>query len=261
MTPQAMMYHGQIVHRRFTPLRHRLSYRVFNMLLPLNGIDTVCAKTHFLSHNKFNLVSFHDVDHGQRDGTDVQVFVHNAFKSAGLHPEDFTFYILSFPRVLGYAFNPMTTYYAIDQNGQIAAMLYEVSNTFGEHTHYLVAGGDTRNGVLAQNCRKAFHVSPFNDVDGEYGFRITKPGDMISLGVSLRHGGEAILNATFSGTGQPLTNRTLLMAVLHQPLMTWKVIAGIHFEALRLWLKGLKLKAKPAFNGLRLHKRTDLVDE
>ncbi len=249
----AALYHGKVVHKRFTPVRHQLSYRVFSMLLPLEDIDEVCGRTRFLSHNRFNLVSFHDRDHGLRDGSSVAEFVTQTMRAGGVDTDACDLLVLCYPRILGYCFNPLTTYYAVTKAGEITAMLYEVSNTSGEHTHYLVTGGTTRNGTLEQGCAKAFHVSPFNEADGEYGFRVTTPGESICVGVSLRREGKAILNAYFSGSRTRLTSGTLLSAVARQPLMTWKVIAGIHFEALRLWMKGLKLRRKPRFAGLKVH--------
>ena len=250
---EAALYHGKVVHKRFTPVRHQLSYRVFSMLLPLEDIDEVCDRTSFLSHNRFNLVSFHDRDHGLRDGSGVAEFVTQTMQAVGVDTDACDLLVLCYPRVLGYCFNPLTTYFAVTEAGDITAMLYEVSNTFGEHTHYLVTGGTTRNGTLEQGCAKAFHVSPFNEADGEYGFRVTTPGENICVGVSLRREDTAILNAYFSGSKTKLTSRTLLSAVARQPLMTWKVIAGIHFEALRLWMKGLKLRRKPGFGGFTVH--------
>ena len=195
--PDASIYHGTVVHKRFTPVRHKLSYRVFSMLLPLERIAEVCEHTRGLSHNRFNLVSFHDRDHGLRDGSCVAGFVRKTMQTGGLDIGACSLFVLSYPRILGYCFNPLTTYYAVRANGEIAGMLYEVSNTFGEHTHYLVRHGDTRNGTLAQNCRKAFHVSPFNQADGDYGFRVTLPAETACVGVSLRREGQAILNAYF----------------------------------------------------------------
>ena len=250
---EAALYHGKVVHKRFTPVRHQLSYRVFSVLLPLEDIDEVCGRTRFLSHNRFNLVSFHDRDHGLRDGSSVAEFVTQTMRAGGVDTDTCDLLVLCYPRILGYSFNPLTTYYAVTKAGEITAMLYEVSNTFNEHTHYLVTGGTTRNGTLEQGCAKAFHVSPFNEADGEYGFRVTTPGESICVGVSLRREGKAILNAYFSGSRTRLTSGTLLSAVARQPLMTWKVIAGIHFEALRLWMKGLKLRRKPRFAGLKVH--------
>ncbi len=257
--PEAAIYHGNVVHKRLAPLRHRLSYRVFSMLLPLHSISDICDKTRFLSHNRFNLVSFHDSDHGRRDGSCVADFVTQTMRAGGVDTDACNLFVLCYPRVLGYCFNPLTTYYAISDDGAIAAMLYEVSNTFGEHTHYLVTGGTTRNGTLEQGCTKAFHVSPFNEADGEYGFRVTAPGEAICVGVSLRRDNKAILNAYFSGSRTALSARNLLSAVARQPLMTWKIIAGIHFEALRLWIKGLKIHRKPAFTGLTVH-RTERLE-
>ena len=103
-------------------------------------------------------------------------------QASGIDTDDCSLFVLCYPRVLGYCFNPLTAYYAVTGTGEIAAMLYEVSNTFGEHTHYLVAGGTTRNGTLQQACRKVFHVSPFNEADGDYGFRVSVPGESVCVG-------------------------------------------------------------------------------
>ncbi len=251
--PKAAIYHGTVVHKRFTPVRHRLSYRVFSVLLPLDRLNEVCERTRFLSYNRCNLVSFNDLDHGLRDGSSVADFVTQTMQTGGIDVASCRLFVLCYPRILGYCFNPLTTYYAVTADGQVAGMLYEVSNTFGEHTHYLVGRGKTRDGTLAQKCRKAFHVSPFNQTDGDYGFRITLPGETACVGVSLRRQGKAILNAYFKGEKTELTSAGLLSAVARQPLMTWKIIAGIHFEALQLWLKGLKLHRKPVFGGLKVH--------
>ena len=121
--PVASLYHGKVVHKRFSPLRHQLSYRVFSMLLPLDRIDEICGRTWCLSRNRFNLVSFHDRDHGARDGSCAEGFVTNAMRSAGVDTHTCSLYVLCYPRILGYSFNPLTTYYAISADGEVAAMV------------------------------------------------------------------------------------------------------------------------------------------
>jgi DUF1365 family protein len=154
--------------------------------------------------------------------------------------------ILCYPRILGYAFNPLTTYFVHDRSGRLRLMIYEVNNTFGErHTYVLPVDGTGADGTVAQETRKVFYVSPFNQVEGRYGFRVTPPADTVALGVSLKTAEGPLLKAHFRGDRRPLTDKTLLAATARMPLMTLKVMAGIHIEAARLWLKGLRIVRRP----------------
>ncbi len=158
----AAIYHGDVVHKRFTPLRHRLSYRVFSLLLPLHGIGDVCGSTRFLSHNRFNLVAFHDCDHGRRDGSSVSEFVTQTMRAGGVDTDACDLFVLCYPRVLGYCFNPLTTYYAISADGTIDAMLYEVS---GYRCGRITRPFSMRTSVVAEPrsqraaCCRQWHVS------------------------------------------------------------------------------------------------------
>jgi DUF1365 family protein len=143
--------------------------------------------------------------------------------------------------VLGYVFNPLTVYYGFDARDRLCMMVYEVNNTFGGRHSYVVPASET----LLQHAEKHFFVSPFNKVEGRYSFHFTVPGEKLALGVALSVGGKPLLKAYVSGTRRRLDDAQLLRCFARMPLLTLKVIGGIHVEALRLWWKGLKLNRRP----------------
>ena len=150
--------------------------------------------------------------------------------------------MLFYPRMLGYAFNPLTVYYCHDLDGALAAMIYEVRNTFGERHAYVIPveySGDQ----IEQSAQKRFHVSPFIDMDMCYRFRLSRPGDEIRLRIETSDEEGPLLNAAFFGTAHALSDAKLLSLFFRYPLMTIKVILGIHWEALKLLAKGLRLRA------------------
>lgn len=245
-TAASALYFGQVVHQRVRPRRHRLSYRVFSMLIDLDELETLPLRLRLFSHNRFNLFSFFDRDHGPGDGSRLRRWVEEQLARGGVALDDGAVRLLCYPRILGYVFNPLSVYFCYGRSGEPVAILYEVSNTFGQrHTYLVPVGGDPR-GPVRQECAKAFYVSPFNKVEGCYRFRIDPPADKVS--VVINHGDEAglILHASFTGRHESLTDGVLLRAFLRYPLMTLKVIAGIHWEALRLWRKGLRIIPRAA---------------
>ena len=120
-------------------------------------------------------------------------------------------------------------------------MIYEVSNTFGERHSYVVPVDGTSN----QSCEKRFYVSPFNKVEGHYDFTIAAPHEQLKLGIRLTDSNGPCLNAWFSGTRQELTDSALLRSFFSLPLLPLKILGGIHWEALKLWLKGMRLQHRP----------------
>jgi hypothetical protein len=154
--------------------------------------------------------------------------------------------LLCFPRVLGYVFNPLSIYFCHDPAGSLRAILYEVSNTFGQRHSYLLPVADGRAGPVRQHCRKEFYVSPFIAMDCRYDFRIEPPEALVSVVIRQSDGEGPMLTAAFAGERRPLDDSALARAFLAYPLMTLKVIAGIHWEALKLWRKGLPILERPA---------------
>ena len=227
------IYTGVVVHKRLRPRRHRLSYRVFSLLLDLDELATLSLR--WLSINRPGLLSFRESDHG--DGGRLKPWVRAQLAAAGI-VADGPVRMLCYPRMLGYVFNPLTEYFCYGADGALAAVIHEVHNTHGERHAYVLPAGE---GIVRQSCAKAFFVSPFVPMDCVYDFTITPPSDRVSVGIVERDGDGTLLTATFSGERAELTDARLLRAVFAHPLMTLKVTAAIHWEALKLLFKGLRV--------------------
>ena len=243
MIPIAQIFTGTVVHKRLRPKPHALSYGVFSLLIDLDCIDAVAARSRIFSRNRFNLLSFHDSDHGPGDGTPVQKHARELFAAAGVVTADHRLLMLAYPRVLGYVFNPLSVTYAVTPSGGLAGLIYEVNNTWGERRSYVVAAGAASGRVYGQSARKELHVSPFASATGKYGFRVTVPGDDILVGVQLSDADGALLKTHFKGEAEPWSDRRLMGLLFRFPLLTLKIIGAIHIEALKLWLKGVPLAA------------------
>ncbi|WEK06411.1 MAG: DUF1365 domain-containing protein [Candidatus Devosia phytovorans] len=231
------IYVGDVVHKRARPKRHSLRYRVFSMLVDLDRLDCLDEKLRFFSLNRFNLVSLVTSDFGARDGSSIAAFIHRQAAAAGVG-NIARIRMLAYPRLLGFAFNPITVYYCEDAAGVVRFMAYEVSNTFGEH-HFYQAGVTPVDGEIRHEADKALYVSPFNTMEGRYRFSVRPPAENVFLGVTLSDEEGGLLTAYFEGEERALTDATLLKLLLAYPFMTAKVVAGIHWEALLLWLKGV----------------------
>jgi hypothetical protein len=242
------LYIGEVIHQRFAPRPHRLSYHIFQMLIDLNRVP----QTRTLSHNRFNLFSFYDRDHGPvQEDTAGSLYDRMAgmLREKGLYTDVDRIWLLTMPRVLGFVFNPISLYFLQSLNGQLKAVIYEVNNTFGDrHSYVLPVTTDTRH--IRQHSDKRLHVSPFMDTrDMAYDFDLTAPGETFALKIRLRHhapeGVRDMLFAGFTARRTPITDTALWKLFWTMPLMTLKVVAGIHWEALKIVLKGIRLRPKP----------------
>jgi DUF1365 family protein len=245
------LYVGRVMHQRLKPRRHGLAYRVFSVLFDLDELPALDARLRWFSVGRFNLFSFHPADHGDGsavDGAGLRAQLDARVREAGL-PTGGPIRLLAMPRLLGYAFNPLSVWFChAPHDGGLQAIVYEVNNTFGERHSYLIeVGGAQREAALVeQRCDKQMFVSPFLGMDLHYRFRIEPPQDALSIGVSVHEpDGRAVLNARLDARRRPLTDAALLRVFLTHPLLTLKVVAGIHWEALRLWLKGVPLQQRP----------------
>lgn len=240
MTSQAgeAIYIGTVSHSRVHPVEHRLRYRVFSLMFDCERLDAINGRFRLLSYNRPNLFSVKDRDHG--DGTPLRDYLSRIAQDAGCGDTVLRFLMLCYPRVFGYVFNPLTVYYGLDAEGRVRLLVYEVNNTFGQRTTYVLPVADGQDGTIAQTCSKRLYVSPFNTASGHYSFRITPPADRIAVGVTLKEDGVPILKALFAGERHPLSDLELVRALASVGWVTAKVIIGIHFEATRLWLKGLR---------------------
>ncbi len=237
---------GTVTHRRCRPVRHALRYRVFSLLLDLDELESVDRKAKLLRINRRGIVSWWERDHGlgKENGlkNDIKQMVCSALGDADIR----RVVVLCFPRLLGYVFNPLTVYFCRDSSDKLLAMVYEVNNTFGGRHFYVVPAGQPESGVYFHAARKAFYVSPFNEVAGDYTFHVQASDEKMVVGVNLKTEDRPLLTANLIGRIEPLNDTSLVAALVRTPLLTFKVIAGIHFEALKLWLKGLRLTRRPS---------------
>lgn len=243
----ACLYVGEVMHARLKPVPHRFQYRVFNLMIDLGRLDEAGCASPVFSVNRPNLLSFYEKDHGPRDGTSLLAHARRALAQAGLDLPGGRVLLLCYPRLLGLVFNPLSVYYAYDAAGSLAGVIYEVRNTFGEHHSYVapVVAGEMSPAGLRQERDKLFYVSPFNGMAMRYLFRLRPPACAIAVRILETDEAGPVLSATFKGARKPLTTRTLLAALAGVPLLTATVVGGIHWEALRLLLKGLRPVPRP----------------
>ncbi|MEK9968332.1 MAG: DUF1365 domain-containing protein [Ferrovibrio sp.] len=239
--PAASLYWGRVMHERRQPFQHRFSYRVFSLLLDIDRLAEIAAGTRLMRHNRFGLLGFYDRDHGPRDGSALRPWVEAALAREGLQEASARILIFCFPRLLGYVFNPLSIFYCYDVHDRLRAVLYEVKNTFGDQHGYLIEVPEHRNSnsAVEQIAAKRFHVSPFLPLEGYYRFHLLPPGEKIAISITHHDSNDAVqLLATQVGRRDAFSDHSLLRALIRHPLMTVKVIMGIHWEALQLWRKG-----------------------
>jgi DUF1365 family protein len=245
--PQSCLYEGQVMHCRLRPVRHRFVYDVFSLLLDLDELGKLHRRLRLFSYNRFNLFSFDDRDHGARDGSPLRPWVEGQLAASGIDLAGGRIFIHCLPRLLGHVFNPLSLYWCYDRNGALRAIAYEVKNTFGgQHTYVLpVPAAQAAGAPVHQRARKNFYVSPFIAMEAEYRFNLREPGEKLSILIRESDAGGDLLLATQTGLRRILADRTLVRAFLRFPLVTLKVIGAIHWQALKLWLKGVRLYGRP----------------
>jgi DUF1365 family protein len=245
MSFRSALYVGSVMHRRLRPRPHRLRYRVFWMLLDLDEIDDLARGLRLFSRGRFNFASFHDADHGDGGGRPLREQVEGHLRDAGIDTGHGPIRLLCMPRVFGHGFNPLSVYFCHRHDQSLAAILYEVHNTFGQRHSYLIPVEATARSFVNQHCEKVFYVSPFMDMDMTYAFRVAAPAERVAVAIRTADKDGLMLVAALGGNRVALTDVALLGAVLTHPLLTLKVVGAIHWHALRMMLKGFRLRARP----------------
>lgn len=251
---QPQLCFGQVRHTRLRPVLHAFAYSTFYVRLPLRAMADSGFAARFFSRNRFNLLSFHDADHG--DGQRVLTsWIDAMLGSQGIFDADGEVWLQTMPRVFGYVFNPVSFWFCQRRDGSLRAVLVDVRNTFGERHFYLLDqhGAPIANGQPL-SARKVFHVSPFCRVEGGYRFRFLRttrqqngqPVERTMAAIDYDDAGGPLLQTSLSGSAAPVNNQSVLRAVLGFPLMTLAVVARIHWQALRLWLRRVPFFRKPA---------------
>lgn len=248
----AALYPARVMHRRLVAPYYRFVYRVFYLLWDIDRIDEAARPLRWLSRNRFNVLGFRDRDHGFHidpapgDPNPLRRWAEAALEAAGIDLAGGRIRLLAFPRLFGFAFNPISLWYCEHADGRLRAVIAEVRNTFGEtHSYLLASDGAPMPYEQPYEKAKGFHVSPFFDLVGRYRFTLSEPGERLRVAIHETRDGVPILDATLACERRALTDRAILAQVARMPLMTFKVVAGIHWEALKIWLRGGKFHTKP----------------
>ena len=243
MIKNSCIYIGSVIHKRFKPKKHFFKYSVFSLFLDLDEINELDNKISFFSYNKFNILSFFDKDHGYRDGSSIKSWLIQILQKKNISTKNIKIKILCYPRIFGYVFNPLSIFFIYDSDSNPTTILYEVKNTFGEQ-HTYVFKIDIKNKQILNNCKKRFYVSPFMDLESKYFFKMLIPNERLSVIIEQRDKEGKLLFASQDGERVKISSKNLLISYLKHPLMTIKIISAIHYEALKLWIKGVKLVKK-----------------
>ncbi len=239
----AALYVGQVMHARLKPVGHRFSYRVMSLLIDLDRLDVADRQTPLFGVNRRALYSFHEADHGSRDGSSLRDYAQRCAAERGIDLTAGRVLLMCYPRLLGYVFNPLSVYFCYQPSGKLALVIYEVRNTFGDIHAYVipVKGSDVSPAGIRQEQDKRFYVSPFVAMEMRYHFRLIEPGRHVKLRILETDSEGPLLSASFHGLRRALSTKELLRSFFSLPAVTLKVTAAIHWEALRLWLKGMRL--------------------
>lgn len=240
---RSALYLGRVRHTRLQPVHHDFEYRVYYGLFDIDELDYLDRRLRLFSVGKRNLASFYPEDHGPIDGSSLRVWAEAVLGEAGVDIDGGRIELLAFPRILGYAFNPLSVWYCYGSDGDLKGVLHEVRNTFGDRHVYVVPIDDEK--AHRHSFNKAMHVSPFNPMEQSYHFTVNRPGKRLQVAIELADNNGTVFRAGMRLSRIPLTDRGLLEVFVTHPLVTLKVIAGIHWQALRLWVKGAAYRKRP----------------
>ena len=234
---KSALYSGGVRHERHGEKAHKLRYRLSMFALDLDEVDQL--KLNLFKHNRTGLYALFDRDHADQKSAPLKPQIEARLRAAGLNPDGGAITLLTMPRLFGYAFNPLSVFFCERRDGSMLALLYEVRNTFGERHSYLLPVRKD-GAMISQSCAKEFFVSPFLPMDMDYEFFVHPPGDSVGVSMKVKRRDALVLTAQFVGKREELSDRALARAFVRDPLMTFKAIAGIHWEALKMAIKGIR---------------------
>jgi DUF1365 family protein len=238
----AALYFGKVMHARLKPTGHRFNYRVMSLLIDLDHLAAADRQSPLFGVNRAALYGFYEADHGHRDGSSLRGYAQRCAAEQGVDLTGGRVLLLCYPRLFGYTFNPLSVYFCYRADGELALLIYEVRNTLGDiHTYPLAVKPDqTSDAGIRQQQDKLFYVSPFIEMAMRYHFRVSPPGNDVKLHILETDRDGPLLAATFCGRRRTLTTAALSRSFFSLPLVTFKIVLAIHWEALRLWLKGVR---------------------
>lgn len=244
---ESAIYTGTLRHRRFAPARHEFTYPVFMTLLEIAQIPHLMRVSPFSSYNRFNWASFHDADHCAGRRAPIREQLEALAAGQGIELPEGPIFLLTHLRYWGYIFNPISLFYCCDASGEVRFILAEVNSTFGERRHYWLSGATRASACkpYIHRCAKRMHVSPFMPMDLDYRFVLPPPGERLVAHMETLAGENAHFDATLKLNRQPWSAQALHRALLRFPWITAKVIAAIHWEALRLYFKKVPIYPHP----------------
>lgn len=249
------LYVGTVRHRRLAPKPHSFSYPVYQLLLDLDELPRVEEEVGLFRHDRRGWTALFDRDYLGPAERPVKEKLRDWLAARGHVLGERRVLLLTHARVLGYAFNPVSYYYVLGGDGRLDLAVAEINNTFGETFGYVLERRGAEKGISTRRFPKVFHVSPFLPMHLEYEFHLSVPGESLAVHVDDFEGGVKVFDATFSARRRPLTTASLAAALLTHPLMPARVIAWIHWQALKLWLKEVPVYTRPEPPAGLIHSR------
>jgi uncharacterized protein len=235
---RSSLYVGSVFHRRLAPKPHRFRYRLFWLLIDLDELPGLDRRLKVFSHDRRNLFSLFDRDHGDGGHSSLRAQADRLLEAQGIDTGGGPIRLLCMPRTLGYDFNPISVYFCCHPDGGLAALIYEVHNTFGERHSYVLPVTD-KGPAVRQACAKSFFVSPFMPMGLRYDFHVSSPGETLTVAIRASGPDGVVLRAALTAERRDLSDANLLKAGFAVPVEAMKTMAAIHWEAARLWLKGV----------------------
>ena len=241
---RSKLFSNIVTHQRLQPFKYSFKYSLISFYIYYDELKSLDASISFFSYNKFNFFSFHEKDHGYRDHRSLKQFVTDILSKNSIQYNKLKFSVLCFPRIFGYVFNPLSVIFCFEQDVLIA-ILYEVKNTFNEQHTYCFTNKDfSKKPIYKHRCKKKFYVSPFIKMNSYYKFSTQPPSDKLSLLIEqFNIKDEKVLAASQIGKRTYFTSATILKSFFKNPLMTFRVFFGIHYQALKIFFKGGKYYA------------------